>query len=71
MFVAQLRRVGNSLVVTVPGDELDRLQLAEGATVTVEVREARVEVHPVLPPDLREASDWAIAHTRTGRQRLA
>jgi hypothetical protein len=59
------------MVVTVPLDELERLHIAEGATVSVEVREARVEVHPVLPPDLREASDWAIAHSRTGRQRLA
>ena len=57
MFTAQLRKVGNSVVVTVPREELDRLSIAEGATVTVEVHEARIHIEPVLAPDLRAASE--------------
>ena len=34
----KLRRVGNSLVVTVPRDEVSRLGLHEGDLVTVQVR---------------------------------
>ena len=71
MFTTQLRKVGNSWVVTVPREELERLQIPEGATVTVEVREARVRVEPVLPPDLREAADWVLEHGRPGLEALA
>lgn len=71
MFTAQLRRVGNSLVVTVPREELARLEIPENATVLVEVREARLHVEPVLPPDLREASDWALQHGLQGLRSLA
>jgi antitoxin component of MazEF toxin-antitoxin module len=71
MFTTQLRKVGNSWVVTVPREELDRLGIPDGATVTVEVREARVSVEPVLAADLREASDRALEKTRRGLEYLA
>ena len=71
MFTTQLRKVGNSWVVTVPREEMERLGIAEGATVTVEVREARVTVEPVLADDLREASDWALEKGRRGLEYLA
>jgi antitoxin component of MazEF toxin-antitoxin module len=70
VFTTQLRKVGNSWVVTVPREELERLHIPEGATVTVEVREARVQVEPVLPPDLREAADWVLEHGRPGLDAL-
>jgi antitoxin component of MazEF toxin-antitoxin module len=71
MFTTQLRKVGNSWVVTVPRDELETLGIPEGATVTVEVREARVSTEPVLAADLREASAWALEKGRRGLESLA
>lgn len=51
MVIGKLRRVGNSLVVTVPKDEAAELDLHEGDLVAIELRKA--EVVPVLRPDLR------------------
>jgi antitoxin component of MazEF toxin-antitoxin module len=53
VFVSTLRRVGNSAVVTVPRDEMERLGLEEGQTVTVEVRPAAVHVEPLIAADLQ------------------
>src|SRR5207253_3956324 len=39
---------------------METLGIPEGATVTVEVREARVLVESVVPADLREASKRAL-----------
>jgi antitoxin component of MazEF toxin-antitoxin module len=71
VFTTQLRKVGNSWVVTVPREEMDTLGIPEGATVVVEVREARVVVEPVIPADLREASERALKKTRRGLEYLA
>jgi antitoxin component of MazEF toxin-antitoxin module len=71
VFTTQLRKVGNSWVVTVPREELEALGIPEGATVTVEVREARVSVEPVLAADLREPAARALEKTRRGLQYLA
>jgi len=51
MITGKLRKSGNSFIVTVPKEEVERLQLAEGQTVSVEVRP--VEVRPKLSPELR------------------
>jgi len=71
VFTTQLRKVGNSWVVTVPREEMEKLGIAEGATVVVEVREARVHVEPVMAADLREASAWALEKGRRGLESLA
>ena len=55
MVIGKLRKSGNSFIVTVPRDEVERLGLEEGQMVSVEVRPA--EVRPVLAADLREAFD--------------
>ena len=52
MIKQYLRRSGNSYVVTIPKDEVERLHLSEGDLVTVEV--SATETHPVLPPELNE-----------------
>ena len=41
MFTGKLRRVGNSVVLTVPADEIERLGLAVGQQVAVEVPRRR------------------------------
>ena len=55
MVVGKIRKVGNSLVVTVPKEEADALELHEGDLVTMEIRKA--EVRPVLRPDLRRLAE--------------
>ena len=53
--IQKLRKVGNSYVVTIPREEVDRRGLHEGQLLSVHV--TPVEVRPVLSPDLREALD--------------
>ena len=59
MFTQQLRKVGNSFVVTIPKDEVERRGWAEGQLLAIQVTE--MEVRPVLADDLRQAIDerWA------------
>ncbi len=66
MFTTQLRKVGNSQAVVIPKDELERLGIPEGATVTVEVRRVEVSVKPILPKHLQEASAKALAWGEEG-----
>jgi len=49
----QLRKVGNSYVVTVPKDEVERRGWQEGQLLAVQL--SALEVRPVLGDDLREA----------------
>ncbi|HEX2988291.1 MAG TPA: AbrB/MazE/SpoVT family DNA-binding domain-containing protein [Chloroflexota bacterium] len=59
MVVGKIRKVGNSLVVTVPKEEAEELGLHEGDLVTMDIRKA--EVRPVLRPELRKLAEesWA------------
>jgi antitoxin component of MazEF toxin-antitoxin module len=51
----QLRKVGNSYVVTVPKEEVERRGWQEGQLLALQLTE--LEVRPVLGDDLREAID--------------
>jgi antitoxin component of MazEF toxin-antitoxin module len=53
MIIQKLRKVGNSYVVTIPKEEVERQNLEEGVLLTVEIRPA--EVRPIMPPDMRQA----------------
>ncbi len=55
MFSQQVRRSGNSYVITVPKEEFDRLGLHDGQPVYVHITPA--ETRPVLRPELRAALD--------------
>jgi len=55
MFSQQVRRSGNSYVITVPKEEFERLGLRDGQPVYVHITPA--ETKPVLRPELREALD--------------
>lgn len=59
MIQQQLRKVGNSFVVTIPRDEVDRLQIVEGQLLSLEI--TPMEIRPLLRPELREAFEarWA------------
>jgi putative addiction module antidote len=58
MTTAKVRRVGNSYVVTIPREEMERLQLHEGDTVSLEVR--KLTLKPEMAPDVRAAFEWAV-----------
>jgi antitoxin component of MazEF toxin-antitoxin module len=53
MITQQLRKVGNSYVVTVPKEEVERRGWQEGQLLAVQLTE--LEVRPILGDDLREA----------------
>lgn len=53
MVMQKLRRVGNSLVVTIAREEAERQGLREGDYVGVEVR--KLTVRPEMAPDVRAA----------------
>jgi antitoxin component of MazEF toxin-antitoxin module len=69
MVTAKLRRVGNSFVVTVPREEIERKQLKEGQLVSLEVN--AVEVRPVMSPDVREAFEASWQRNEAGYRYLA
>jgi putative addiction module antidote len=69
MIVGKVRRVGNSLVVTVPKEEAEALELREGDLVAVEVR--RVEVRPQLPAELRRLAEESWRRNEAGYRYLA
>jgi antitoxin component of MazEF toxin-antitoxin module len=52
MIQQKLRKVGNSFVVTIPKDEVERQGLREGQLLSVEVQ--ALEVMPIMDPELAE-----------------
>lgn len=69
MIIQKLRRSGNSLVVTVPKEEVERLGLEAGDQVSVEIYP--VEVRPVLPPEVRTAFEESWRRNEAGYRYLA
>jgi antitoxin component of MazEF toxin-antitoxin module len=55
MFTQQLRKTGNSYVVTIPKEEVERRGWQVGQLLAVQVNE--VEVRPVLSPELQTIVD--------------
>jgi hypothetical protein len=53
MFTQHLRKSGNSYIVTVPKEEVQRRGWQEGQLLAVQLTE--LEVRPILGDDLREA----------------
>lgn len=57
MFTAQVRKSGNSFVVTIPKEEAEHLGLDEGRFVAMHI--TPMDLRPALPPAWREALDQA------------
>jgi antitoxin component of MazEF toxin-antitoxin module len=55
MFTQNIRKSGNSYVITIPKEEFDQLGLHDGQPVYVHITPA--ETRPVLRPELQEALD--------------
>ena len=69
MFYGQLRKVGNSYVVTIPKEEVERLKADEGTLVAVHVQPA--EMRPVLGDDVRKAFEDSWSDNKDGYRYLA
>ncbi len=69
MILQKLRKVGNSFVVTIPKEEIERQNLREGQLLAVEVVPAGVR--PMLLPALREAFEKSWKHNEAGYRYLA
>lgn len=57
MILQTLRKVGNSYVVTIPREEMERLGVAEGDTLAIEARKVTQVTLYELPADLRRLYD--------------
>lgn len=69
MITQRVRKTGNSYVVTVPREEMERLGLNDGDFVGVELRKARVSFD--LPPALESAFQRTWEAHREAYQYLA
>lgn len=69
MITQKLRRNGNSLVVTIPRGEVERLGLEEGEVVSIEVR--KVAPRPPMESEIRAAFDAEFDRIAPALQYLA
>lgn len=69
MIQQKLRRQGNSLVVTIPKEEVKRLHLHEGQTLLIDVQP--LELRPILSPELREVVEESWQRNEAGYRALA
>jgi len=58
MFMQKVRKNGNSLGVTIPREDAERLGLKEGDTVAIQVNKVRLQIE--LPSDVRSAAGRAM-----------
>jgi antitoxin component of MazEF toxin-antitoxin module len=68
MFTQNIRKSGNSYVITIPKEEFDQLGLQDGQPVYVHITPA--ETRPVLRPELREALDEVWSEIEPGLEYL-
>lgn len=69
MIVQKIRRSGNSYIVTIPREELERQGLSEGEMAIIEVRAA--EIRPKLPARLRTLAEQSWQEHETAYRKLA
>ncbi len=69
MIQQKMRKVGNSYVVTIPREEVERRGLREGQLLAVEVHP--LEVRPAVSPELREVFEESWERNERGYRYLA
>lgn len=69
MIQQKLRKVGNSYVVTIPREEVERRGLIEGQLLAVEVQP--IELRPVMRPEVREAFEESWKRSEAAYRYLA
>jgi putative addiction module antidote len=69
MIRQKVRKVGNSLVVTIPKDEAERLSLTEGDLVDLDIHP--LEIRPAMRPEVRAAAERSWAKSESAYRYLA
>lgn len=69
MVTVKLRRSGNSFIVTVPKEEVERLGIKEGQLLAAEFHP--LELRPALSPDVRSAWEESWRRNEAGYRYLA
>lgn len=69
MIYQKLRKSGNSYIVTIPKDEVERQGFQEGQMLAIDVRPA--EIRPVLSDALKEAFEESWGRNEAGYRYLA
>ena len=69
MIQQKLRKVGNSYVVTIPKEEVERRHLHEGQLLAVEVHP--LDVYPAMSPDVQKAWEESWRRNEAGYRYLA
>ncbi|MGI8642626.1 MAG: hypothetical protein ACR2LS_00720 [Thermomicrobiales bacterium] len=69
MIQQRLRKVGNSFVVTIPKDEVERRDLHDGDLLGVEV--TPLQIRPALRPELQEALEESWSRSEAAYRYLA
>ena len=69
MITQQLRKVGNSYVVTVPKDEVEQRGWQEGQLLAIQL--TALELRPVLRPELQKIVDELLDEHEDALQYLA
>jgi putative addiction module antidote len=69
MFYQKARKVGNSLVVTIPKEEVERLGIEEGGLLAVSVQ--KTEVRPVVSNEIKQAFQESWERNKEGYRYLA
>jgi antitoxin component of MazEF toxin-antitoxin module len=69
VIVQKIRRSGNSYIVTIPREELERQGIAECEMAIIEVRAA--EVRPKLPPRVRALAEESWQEHEVAYRKLA
>lgn len=69
MIQAKIRKQGNSFVVTIPKDEMERLDLHEGDQIAFQP--TKMETRAVLPPELHKAFEESWKRNEEGYRYLA
>jgi len=67
--ITTIRRSGNSFVIRVSREEMERIGVEEGDYVNVEIR--ALDVRPRLPKDLRASVEAEIPRSKRAFDRLA
>jgi antitoxin component of MazEF toxin-antitoxin module len=67
--ITTIRRSGNSFIIRISREEMERIGVEEGEYVNVEIR--AVDVRPRLPNDLRASVEAEIPLSRRAFKRLA
>ncbi len=68
MFWQKLRKVEDNYIVTIPQEEVERLNLQEGQLLAIEIQPAKTP--PPLSPDLHDAFDESWERNEQGYRYL-